>query len=175
MGIVRSPFTRLASAYSHLLMGASSKPYNKDAATSAIVRSFPNFHAFVEYLRDVFEKGLPAIAELHSHFLPQHSFLCDHDGTSMVDHMIRFEELGPKGLHEALAKVYADSSRLQKPEAAAAHMRPTNQSAVIWSDHTRRIVAQIYAKDFKLLGYTSDSLPETCSGCPESHLYSSRE
>merc|ERR1711934_906478 len=114
--IVRSPFTRLASAYSHLLMGASSKPYNKDAQTSAIVRSFPSFHAFVIHLRDTFQKGPAAVGELHSHFLPQHSFLCDHDGTPLVDHMIRFEELGPKGLYEALAPVYAAASGLQKQE-----------------------------------------------------------
>jgi hypothetical protein len=174
--IVRSPFTRLASAYSHLMVGASSKPYNKDAETSRIVRSFPNFHAFVLHLKDVFSQGPAAIAELHSHFLPQQSFLCNGVGELMVESMIRFEDLGTKGLHGALAPVYERVPRLQpKSEATAAHMRPTQGGAAIWTDATRALVAQIYADDFKLLGYDPDRLPQSCLGCPEAHLDMSRE
>lgn len=139
---VRNPWDRLVSAYFFLKDGGLNAD-DRQSAEASITR-FPDFTAFVEdfIAREDFGRVL--------HLRSQHSFLCTSpESPPAVDFIGRFERI---------AEDFATVSRalgLNKvlPRHNAGASRPEGYRQ-LYTDRTAEIVAQAYARDIALFGYS---------------------
>ena len=84
-GFVREPVDRLTSAFRYLSTGG--RQHRSDLAVAQQLKPIGSLEEFV--LDHLGQPGYETIA----HFRPQADFLCDDDGTVMVDFVGRFERL----------------------------------------------------------------------------------
>ena len=142
--IVRNPYDRLVSAFLFMKKGGINAS-DKSWADRKFAR-YENFEAFVKgwvNRRNVMRA---------LHFRPQTEFICVRKHRIGVNFVGYFENLAADFAHIA--------SRLQ----INASLVETNRNAsrekdyrLYYTDETRAMVADVYADDFKLLGYTFDN------------------
>ena len=142
---VRNPYTRTVSAYRYLQNG---KIRSKDdiAWAESVLPNFPSFDAFVRgWLTR--ENALTQI-----HFYPQHRFVsAGHDDNLDVDFIGHFESL-----HEDFRRIcnhlgLGSEYRLEHLNRSGESVLP--DYAEYYTGESRRIVADVYAEDFRIFGY----------------------
>ena len=140
-GFVRNPWDRLVSAYEFVRCGGTDyvKPIPDEAYGGPEFATFPRFVA----------RWLAAADLDHADavFRPQWTFLCDHDGALLVDHVGRVEQLTTD-----LAAVEARLGRPIRP----ARLNVTDDArhwAGYYDDETRQVVADVYRRDIEMFGY----------------------
>jgi len=142
--IVRNPFDRLVSAFLFLKKGGINEK-DKGWADRKFA-GYENFEAFVKgwVNRRNVERAL--------HFRPQSRFVCAANGRLGLDFVGYFENLqadfnhiaGRLNMNTSLVETNRNASREQDYRQ-------------YYNDETRAIVADVYADDLKLLGYTFDN------------------
>lgn len=140
---VRNPWDRVASAYYYLKAGGRNDADRADA--KKIVAPYRDFEGFVMgYLA----AGRPE----QKHFRPQYQFLCTSPwGPPKVDFIGRYERL--EADFATVSERLGLENRLSWKNRTP--IRPRDWRAS-YSDQTAEIVAQTYAKDIRLFGYTFD-------------------
>ncbi|WP_416307635.1 sulfotransferase family 2 domain-containing protein [Neptunicella sp. SCSIO 80796] len=140
--IVRNPWDRLVSAY-HFLQKGGANNEDRDWFTRHLIQ-YPTFDSFV--------RGWLNAKNARSwyHFRPQVDYLLDSSGKVSLDFIGHFENL-----HDDFAYI---AKKLGKDVTLA----NSNKSKHVdyrsyYDDETRDIVAQVYARDIALLGYTFDN------------------
>lgn len=139
---VRNPWDRLASAYFFLREGGINEQDKHQAAQS--VDRFADFTAFVEGFisQEDFGKFL--------HLKPQYSFVCaSPESAPEVDFIGRYEQV-----RDDFATISGELGLdLELPHRNAGASRPRDYRT-LYTDRTAEIVAQAYARDIALFGYT---------------------
>lgn len=135
--IVRNPWDRVVSAFHYLDAGGA----------NALDARFRQEH-LAEYEGDFarFVDDLPRVLKTR-HFMPQTRLVCDEDGRILVDYLGRFENLA------ATVDLVAERCGLGEvtlPYTNASRHAPYQE---YYDDATRRRVAEVYARDVRLLGY----------------------
>jgi chondroitin 4-sulfotransferase 11 len=140
---VRSPFSRLVSAYEFMRNGGYGK---SDNDIVAIVKKYSTFNDFVlSYLT-------PYTAKKIRHFRPQHFFVCDSSNHIMVDFVGRFESIEQDyenirnkiGVGEPLKKINATNGKRLSLDKYYENPRVLNK------------VIEIYHKDFEIFRYPTN-------------------
>lgn len=139
-GFAREPFDRLASAFTYLSAGG--RQHRSDLAVARQLQPIGSLEEFV--LDHLGQPGYETIA----HFRPQADFLCDDDGTVMVDFVGRFERLS-----QDFAAV-ADRIGVQRSLEQRLNVGPKRNAAVELSETARRRIHSYYEADFELFNYS---------------------
>ena len=138
-GFVREPVDRLTSAFRYLSTGG--RQHRSDLAVAQQLQPIGSLEEFV--LDHLGQPGYETIA----HFRPQADFLCDDDGTVMVDFVGRFERLA-----RDFAAV-ADRIGVQRSLEQRLNVGPKRNAAVELSETARRRIHSYYEADFELFNY----------------------
>lgn len=140
---VRNPWDRVYSAFRYLKSGGwneEDKIWGEDNLSK-----FEDFDQFVK------QWLTPENIKSHIHFHPQHQFICDKNGSLLIDYIAYFETL------EEDFKQIAD--RLKIDSSIAHHnANPASSYLNIYNDETKKIVASVYDKDIEIFGYDFDNI-----------------
>ena len=140
-GFVRNPWDRAVSAYEFARAGGTEwvRPIDDPVYAS------DTFATFDRFVRDwLVTAPLDTVDVV---FRPQWTFLCDVDGSLLVDHVGRVERLA-----EDLRVVESALGRTIRPD----HLNRTERSVdypEYYTPETRDMVAEVYHRDIDLLGY----------------------
>jgi hypothetical protein len=139
---VRHPFTRLRSAYYFLRSGGMTPKDRRWAKRH--LKDYPTFAAFLQALRD---ERVRAELLRYTHFVPQVHYLCDTDGSLLVNHLVRMEafEAGMEAVCRDLGRPFQ-----------ARHENRTTLAEKSGGDDTAEledICFDIYRRDYEALGY----------------------
>jgi hypothetical protein len=138
---VRSPFSRLVSAYEFMRNGGYGK---SDNDIVAVVKKYSTFNDFV--LRHL----TPYTAKKIRHFRPQHFFVCDSSDNIMVDFIGRFENIEQD--YENIRSKIGTGESLQKINVTKSNRLSLHK---YYEDtHVLNKVAEIYRKDFEIFRYS---------------------
>lgn len=142
--IVRNPFDRLVSAFLFMKKGGINEKDKRWAERK--FSGYDNFESFVKgwVNRWNVERAL--------HFRPQSQFICIAPGRHRLDFIGYFENLESDFAHIA-GKLQINASLMETNRNLARE----KDYRSYYNDETRAIVADIYADDLKLLGYTFDN------------------
>ena len=144
---VRNPWDRLASAFFFLKNGdmTSNHKWAKENLST-----LENFDAFVRQW--VTRENVWS----YSHFRPQFQFICLEGKRPAVDFIGFYENLVPD--FSMICEKIKSPAKLREENRNA---RRTKDYRDYYTDETRRIVAEVYAEDIELFGYSFDnsSLP----------------
>jgi len=140
--IVRNPWDRLVSAY-HFLQGGGFDHRDAEWFESELSR-FEDFDDFV--------RGWVNATNIWSwhHFRPQHHYMHDPKGRISVDFVVLLENLD-EDLEVVRRRIEWHGSL---PESNRSRHRPYSD---YYTSDTRRIVAEVYARDIALLDYSFDN------------------
>jgi len=136
--ISRNPYERLVSAYHYLSEGGMNKEDSADRET--YLKPFSGFYDFIKY-------GLKRASREQIHFLPQIFWIENHEGRPEVESVLRLENL------------QNDIDRFCKKMGFKKwNLNITNQSnhfnwKKYYNPETRKIVSEIYNKDFQFFNY----------------------
>jgi len=135
---VRNPWDRLVSAYRFIKDGGGHVEH--DLKMEAKIRPYDDFGDFVRSWL------VPSGLKDGIHFLPQHTFITDEDGSIPLDFLGHFETLADDFRH--VAEQLGSQASLQHLNAS----RRTDYKTY-YDAETVEIVAELYKKDIELLGY----------------------
>lgn len=139
---VRNPFDRLVSAYSWLLQRSSS---NRVAGEwKRYLEPYKSFEEFV--IKGV---GGGNVME-QMHFRTQSSWIANEDGGLVVDWVGRYETMD-RDLDELCGLMRWQAVRLEKNNGSA-----RRDYGDYYTPETAAIVERVYAKDFKMGGYSGE-------------------
>jgi hypothetical protein len=140
---VRHPFTRLRSAYHFLRAGGMT---SKDRRWSRRhLRRYETFHAFMLALRD---DTVRSEILRYTHFVPQAHYLCDSDGTLLVNHLVRMEQF-----ESGMQGVCRDLCRPFQARHENRTVLPDTPAESDWTPELENICFGLYRRDYELLGY----------------------
>jgi hypothetical protein len=125
--VVRNPYDRIVSEY-----------FYRDP------RNRPGFPQFVDALSADTNDDL---SDFTRHLAPQYKFILGHDGTSLVDTILRFESLEPEFRTVSL-KLFGEDVKLPRRNVAP---RPADFGLI--DQDMRRKIFRHYERDFDLFGY----------------------
>jgi chondroitin 4-sulfotransferase 11 len=136
--VVRNPYSRLVSAFQYLTCRETLPVWDHEES-DYVYRYRGDFKRFV--------REVVALLDIYRsiHLLPQTFFLCDGDSV-VVDRLIALEDLD-RDLAPISRRV-GGARRLSRSNASQRDDIETYYDA-----ETRAIVARVYEKDFRLLGY----------------------
>jgi hypothetical protein len=145
---VRNPWDRLVSAFFYLK--------NKDMRSNQRWAK-DNLSQFRDFKEFVTRWLTPENIWSYVFFRPQYQFLCLEGKQPAVDFIGYYENLIPD--FEAVCHRINSSAKLQKKNCNPLRSQDFREH---YTDETRNIVAEVYADDIKLFGYTFDnsSLPK---------------
>ena len=137
---VRNPWDRFISAYHFLRQGGIGP---KDEPWAQFLQQFDSVEHFITSWLE------PDNVKRNLHFLPQHEFITNRYGAIGLDFMGRTEEIEA----DLLSVAEKLGKEVQMPHVNASKRNPYQQ---YYSERSRDIVAEVYAKDIKMLGYSFD-------------------
>ncbi|ACO76316.1 hypothetical protein AvCA_00490 [Azotobacter vinelandii CA] len=139
--IVRDPLERAYSAYCYLL---GTSPYEQDQAMRRMLERYDGFDDFVDAWL------CPENLERQIHFVPQWRFLTDELGQIGMDFVGRYENL-PGDFARICERLglRAELAHRNKSLLKSASGGPERFKAA-----TRKRIREVYAHDYRLLGYT---------------------
>ena len=133
---VRNPYDRLYSSYMFL---------KKGGVNIHDINAFDQYLSFYKDFEDFVINGLTEdLCKKIIHFTPQNYFICDNDGTILVDFVGRFESL-----EEDFLKL----SEKLGVDIKLTHLNSNQKDNYLYTDEMTRKVRDIYKDDFDLLGY----------------------
>lgn len=138
---VRNPWDRVVSAYFYLSKGGRNSSDKKWA--DEVLSEYDDFNTFVlEWLT-------PQNIYTWNHFVPQTDFIFDKQDQMKVDFCGKFESLNE------------DFLTVSKRLGADKNLKNINKSSrgsysQYYTEQTKAIVAEVYERDIRLLGYTFD-------------------
>ena len=146
---MRNPWDRLYSAYTYLQGGG----WDKDDVEwrDNHLKHIASFEDFILHWLDKDKLNS------HMHFWPQHRFIYDSKDRLLLDYVGRFE---------TLAKDFdfiANHLKLDASLSATNASSRKNDYRDVYSDSSRAKVAELYAKDIELLGYSFDGFNDQLS------------
>lgn len=146
VALVRNPYARLASGFYYLKRNTTAP--RDQAFARRMLAGIEDLPAFLEALE---ERGFRNRILHWLHFLPQWYFLCDASGRILVDHVGRLESFGDFAEHLASSV----GVRIRNITANKSS-RPREED--VFDLRGRRIVAEMYEKDFTIFGYDPDGV-----------------
>jgi hypothetical protein len=139
--LVRNPYDRLVSGFHYLRYHTTSSLNHKWVAEN--IGRFREFHEFAEALE---EKWFMRKITGWKHFVPQWYFVCDDRFKLLTDYIGRLEDFD-----EFAGEVARRSNvKIRNEVHRASDRRPWRE---YYSDRARSVVADVYAKDFRIFGY----------------------
>ena len=141
--IVRNPWDRLVSTYNYFLRGGNGS--SLDRKVEQKLKSLKNFEGFCQYLNKSFspkKKLLPILP----HFLPQAFFVTDRYNKSIVDTVLRYENIQED--FESINKGAFEGIQLSK-------LRATKHDCYrsYYTEETKELIATVYSKDIQMFKY----------------------
>eukprot|EP00978_Attheya_sp_CCMP212_P035953 scaffold159522_cov49-Attheya_sp.AAC.1 len=140
--VMRNPYDRMVSEFYHRCE-SETKNCRGNKNNPKFMNRFMVKKLNVAMNDDYFHDG--------GHFIPQHDFVFHANGTKLVHHILRFENLN--GDFDALMEEYSLNISLKEQ----GRMRITTEANLTASDFlpkTRKIIEEYYAEDFVLGNYT---------------------
>ena len=139
--LARNPYDRLVSGF-HYLKHHTTSPLNHQWVADNI-GEINEFHDFAEAMED---KAFARRITGWKHFVPQWYFVCDHKLNVMMDYVGRIE-----AFDEFVNEVALRSGvRIRNEVHRASERRAWRE---YYSDRARNVVADVYAKDFRIFRY----------------------
>ena len=135
--IVRNPYDRLVSAFFYLQDGGEKNKWDINSMKKQ-QKYRNNFIEFVKNLSEFMDD---------IHYKPQYTFLTDKNNELKVDHILKQESLNND--YMKLQQLYGYSPVPLNKVNTSKHEDYTHY----YDDETRRIVQEVYRKDFELLNY----------------------
>lgn len=142
---VRNPWDRLYSAYRYLMSGG----WNKDDENwrNNNILKYNDFNHFIENWLN--EENIMK----HIHFMPQYYFVCDRKDHLLLNYLAYFETINEDFDH--IASQLNIKSNLSHHNAS-----PVGSYHDVYTQKTREIVAQVYAKDITMFGYDFNGIKQ---------------
>jgi hypothetical protein len=140
---VRNPWDRLYSAFRYLKAGGWDEKDRQWAAEH--LAGIDDFDTFV---REWITRDMTGS---HLHFRPQSEFICDGRNRLLVDYLGYFETL-QQDFGEIAARLGIDTTLESR------NVSPVGSYRDVYDETTRKIVADIYARDIDLFGYDFDGI-----------------
>lgn len=140
--VVRDPMTRTRSVFEYLRRGGNQ---HGDRHFEQRFRD-----ESIDFRRFVFEFLNYESMFSHPLFHPQTTFIFDYAGNLQIDQVVHFEHLD-REVREVAATLGRD---LRLPHENRSVSQPRSATESI-DDDIRQRIAELYARDFKLLGYPS--------------------
>jgi hypothetical protein len=142
---VRNPWDRLYSAYRYLKSGGWNQEDERWYREN--LSNFDDFNDFVQHWLNL--KNIQS----HIHFRPQHHFICDNKDRILVNYLAYFETL--ENDFNTIAQHLNIDSTLRHHNAS-----PSNSYIKVYNDASKKIVADVYAKDITLFGYSFEGIKQ---------------
>lgn len=140
--VVRHPYTRMVSEFHW-------RP-------KVQVRQFPklkfgsNFIQFLTRVKSIVKNNKYSDSVFHDHFIPQYKYLTiDDDDKLVTDYVIRFENLVSE-FEVVKEKLGSDKSLIKCQSSGYSNM----DSRSILTPKAKKLIQEIYAKDFELFGFS---------------------
>ena len=139
---VRHPLTRLESAYHYLAAGGMHEADRRWAE-----KHLSEFKGFAQFLRATENPRVRARIMRHQHFIPQNWFVCDENGKSIVDFLVRTEsfEADMQGVCRPLNIAFTNC-RLNVTN-------PPNPAGEPGDRETEERCFNLYREDYDILSY----------------------
>lgn len=144
--LVRNPYDRLVSAFHYLKNHTKSE--RDQAWARSVLGRIDGFPAFLSALED---RGFRRRVLNWLHFLPQWYFVCDRHGRILVDHVGRLEAFDAFAAQIGSRTGLAIANIREKKSAR-------DETASYYDARGRRLVREIYERDFAIFGYSPDEL-----------------
>jgi len=138
--IVRNPYDRLVSAFFYLNKGGINK-FDEMDRQKYIAKYKGNFKKFV--MNSFKDKNI--INQIH--FKPQYKWVCDDNNKSLVDYILKFEDLQND--------IYSLENNTQLKIGKLQHLNKTNHkhSLEYYDKEIKDVIYKFYKKDFKIFKY----------------------
>ncbi|GBE53085.1 sulfotransferase family protein [bacterium BMS3Bbin14] len=146
---VRNPWERLVSTFFYILKGGRAEidARRRDLYLKKYKGDFRSFVLDIENWINIRESDSIYPHQFIPHFRPQHEFVCDENGKSMVDFVGRVEDI-KNDFKRLCAALSVDGVHLSKTNRSS-HGRYHRY----YDEQTREIVAQYYSRDIELFSY----------------------
>jgi hypothetical protein len=133
--VIREPVDRFVSAFCYLRQEPVHMAHN-----NALIHECDTLECFAERLRTE-----PTIIQSMVHLLPQHRFICDHNGQILVDAVYRYHDLDRawRDICERLGVSHAPLPRMNISRQRPAAKPPTGLV---------ELVASLYEADYSFFG-----------------------
>ena len=139
---VRNPWDRCVSAF-HYLLGEGAP--RRDSEWHEFIKEFSGFESFVtDWLS-------PENANKHLIFTPQYRFITNKFGVIDLDYIGRFESFSAD-MKKVLDRVKGSSKEIESIPVKNASARGDYRN--YYTDKTKAIVGEVYAKDIELFEYS---------------------
>jgi hypothetical protein len=135
--IVRDPYERVISAYNFLKQTNMELRFLPKLPFLSYKEHFAKYTTIADCIED-----LETLQHTNMMFVPQHTFVCDEDGTILVNSVIKIENI----------------SELVQIDPIFAHMphkNKSNRGDVVLTDDMKKSIYRVYAKDFEIFQYSS--------------------
>ncbi len=146
---VRNPWDRLVSTFFYIMRGGRA-PVDQRRRDTILHKYKGNFKEFVldiENWINIKEEDSIYPDKYIPHFRPQYEYICDLDGTCLVDFIGKIETLD-NDFQELCAVLSVERANLKRKNKTS-HKKYFKY----YDDETRTIVARYYAKDIELFQY----------------------
>jgi len=137
---VRNPYDRMVSTYFYLIDDSRTEPV--DIAYRYIIRKYLNFREFILNI------GKDNLIDVILHLKPMHYWVCDGNGTLMIDNIFKIEET--ERINEYLCSLGIagwDMVTLANTSVHQIYTEYLDQDII-------KEINRIYEKDFLLFNYT---------------------
>lgn len=134
-------------------------PYDRFRSAVAMAQHFGAHNASLVEYATTFRQSRESLTNLRlSHFLPQSSFLLDHEHCPVFDWLLRLDDTFPTQL-EQLAQVLGlplsvEGAYHKSQSTNFASRQPAQSTALAMTGVAREAIAQEYANDFTYFGYS---------------------
>jgi len=145
ISIVRNPFDWIVSNYNWI----TNNKWHSDHGI-AINKTFKEF---VQWIRDVgFKKDIysSTIVKIDSFYTNQHEFVCDKDGSLIVDKVFKMEKLNSD--FQEWKKNFPTITIEKMPHI---NITPHDDYKKYYDKETEKMVVDMYQKDFDMFGYST--------------------
>ena len=148
--IVRNPYSRLVSEYFW-------KIKDNDVRFGIDCKRL-RFTGFIKLLEKKFPKLLFQPQAEVSHYLPQYMYVCDNDGSIMVDTVIKIEDGLESGLEKVLNHIGVDTKTPIKLNKSNKTVDKRRHYSTYYTEETKNIVYRLYQRDFEIFNYPKEIL-----------------
>ena len=142
--IVRDPYSKIISEFSHFLNLSGNKYHGKDSPLLKNGTLITNFDDYLDHVKNIIDNQLYDQNVFYDHFKPQHEFV-SIDNKIVLQDIYRFEELD-------MVKQFL-KKKFPKENTNFPHSQKRKKKKIILTSNQKSKIYSMYEADFKLFNY----------------------